>query len=233
MALSEAYAMTGDPRLRDSIHRAASYTLKAQNPQTGGWRYHVHLNGDPGDLSQFGWQAMALASCEHGGVSLPVQTRPLMARFLDSVAAGRDGGLAVYRPVPGQRPTPAMTAEALAMRSLLNLPSTLASQLEAKRFLIENLPGRGEENLYYCTNATLALFQQRDEYWRVWNDALKSHLTATQVQSGANAGSWDPRCIWAAMADVSTVRLSLPLSRSLLPLPSSLPRKPNRQPTSS
>ncbi len=40
-------------------------------------------------------------------------------RFLDSVTWGT-GGLAIYRPVPGQLPTTAMTAEAYAMRLMLN-----------------------------------------------------------------------------------------------------------------
>ena len=90
-----------------------------------------------------------------------------------------------------------MTAEALAMRMLLNYPLSNAGQLEANRLLLQNLPGRSEENLYYWYYATLGLFQQQDEVWRVWNDALKTHLTSTQVLSGPAVGSWNPRCIWA------------------------------------
>ena len=197
LAVAEAFAMTGDRRLLDPIQRAAGYTLRAQNPQTGGWRYQSQLSGDPGDLSQFGWQAMALSSCEHAGIALPTGTQSKMAKFLDSVAAGRDGGLAVYRPVPGQSPTTAMTAEAFAMRMLLNHPLSIAGQQEANRYLLQNLPGKGEENIYYWYYATLALFQQQDESWRIWNDAMKAHLTSTQIVSGSSAGSWDPRCIYA------------------------------------
>ncbi len=197
LALAEAYAMTGDRRLLDPIQRAAAYTLRAQNPQTGGWRYQSQLTGDPGDLSQFGWQAMALSSCEHAGIGMPTGTQAKMTKFLDSVAAGRDGGLAVYRPVPGQSPTTAMTAEAFAMRMLLNHPLSVAGQQEANRYLLQNLPGTGEENLYYWYYATLALFQQQDDAWRIWNDAIKTHLTSTQVVNGSATGSWDPRCIWA------------------------------------
>ena len=197
LALAEAFSMTGDRRLLDPIQRAAGYTLRAQNPQSGGWRYQSQLTGDPGDLSQFGWQAMALSSCEHAGIALPSETHGKMAKFLDSVVSGREGGLAVYRPVPGQSPTTAMTAESLAMRRLLNHPLSLAGHQEANRYLLQNLPGTSEENLYYWYYATLALFQQQDENWQVWNNAMKSHLTATQVVSGPARGSWDPRCIWA------------------------------------
>ncbi len=61
LALAEAYAMTHDERLQDSLVRAAQFTLNAQDVRGGGWRYRA---GDAGDLSQFGWQAMALRSVE-------------------------------------------------------------------------------------------------------------------------------------------------------------------------
>jgi hypothetical protein len=197
LAVAEAYAMTGDPQLLKPMQRAAGYTLQAQNPHTGGWRYQFQFTGDPGDLSQFGWQAMAIHSCEHAGLQLPAGTLPLMTKFLDSVSTGRAGGLAVYRPMPGQRPTPAMTAEALALRMLLDHPLTSLGQQEANQMLLQHLPGQSEENLYYWYYATLGLFQQQNEAWQVWNEAMKSHLTSTQVLSGPTTGSWDPRCIWA------------------------------------
>ncbi len=65
-ALAEAYAMTGDPMLIDCVRDAAKHTLACQNERTGGWRYSARevVQGDPGDLSQFGWQAMMLHSAE-------------------------------------------------------------------------------------------------------------------------------------------------------------------------
>ena len=51
MALNEAYAMTSDQRLLPYVEQAVRYTLAAQSPVTGGWRYHP---GDDGDTSQFG-----------------------------------------------------------------------------------------------------------------------------------------------------------------------------------
>jgi hypothetical protein len=39
LAVAEAYALTGDPRLREPLQRAAGYSLQAQNSRTGGWRY--------------------------------------------------------------------------------------------------------------------------------------------------------------------------------------------------
>jgi hypothetical protein len=195
-ALAEAYAMSGDPRLVDPIHRGAMHTLKFQNPQSGGWRYQAPIAGEPGDLSQFGWQAMALLSAQHAGFALSPELRSRLHRFLDSVAAGRHGGLAVYRPLPGQIPTVSMTAEALATRRLLGYPLIAAAEQEAEASLLQALPGTGEENVYYWYYATLALFPKQDASWQRWNQALKNHLVATQQPAGATRGSWDPRCIW-------------------------------------
>lgn len=197
LALSEAYAMSGDRRLMDAIQRGAAYTLRAQNPQTGGWRYQLQLTGDPGDLSQFGWQAMALTSARHAGVTITPDIEAKLRRFLDLVGKGQHGGLAIYRPVPGQRPSVAMTAEALASRRLLAYPLSEAGEQEATQFILQSLPGRSEENVYFWYYATLALFQRQDQAWQVWNEALKSHLVSTQSVSGNMTGSWDPRCIWA------------------------------------
>jgi hypothetical protein len=183
--------------LVEPIQRGAAYTLRAQNPQTGGWRYQLQLTGDPGDLSQFGWQAMALTSARHAGVAITPDTQMKLQRFLDLVGKGQYGGLAIYRPVPGQRPSVAMTAEALASRRMLGYPLTAAGDKEATQFILQSLPGRSEENVYYWYYATMALFQRQDQAWQIWNEALKAHLVSTQNSNGALAGSWEPRCIWA------------------------------------
>lgn len=213
LALAEAYGMTGDPALLPAIRDACDYSHAAMNPQTGGWRYEFPT-GDPGDLSQFGWQAMLLNSASnHRSYELSQQSRFLMHRFLDSVSTGRHGGLAVYRPVPGMIATPAMTAEALASRLLLGFPLTATAADEGQRMLLKNLPGQSEENLYYWYYATLAMYQMRgdtlgtphsnfvannssDAAWIQWNEAIKKQLCSTQVPHGKMEGSWNPSCVW-------------------------------------
>ena len=60
--------MTGDVRLREAVQRAVAYTVAAQDPYGGGWRYRA---GDPGDTSQLGWQLMSLKSAELAGIPIP------------------------------------------------------------------------------------------------------------------------------------------------------------------
>src|SRR5206468_8253610 len=70
LALSEAYALSGDDRLLPGLRRALQFTIDAQHAG-GGWRYQPQ---DPGDMSQFGWQLMSLKSAELGGMGVPAQT---------------------------------------------------------------------------------------------------------------------------------------------------------------
>lgn len=191
LALSEADAMTGDHRLRPFVRRAAEYSIQAQHPTTGGWRYQP---GDRGDMSQFGWQVMALHSAELAGVELPGKTRDGSVRFLGSVASGRHQGLASYR--QGERASVTMTAEALACRSFLQLPRQAPAEQEAARFLLTQPPDRGQLNLYYCYYGTLAMFQIQGDAWQQWNAALRIALLRSQRTDGPHAGSWDPDTVW-------------------------------------
>lgn len=193
LALAEAYAMTHDEWLRRPLQRAVTYTLQAQDPKGGGWRYQPQ---SPGDLSQFGWQAMALRSAERSGMALEPIVKQRMKLFIDSCSTGNFGGLARYRPGEGS-PSPTMTAEALACRLLLNHPIHSSAAAEARDSLIQNLPGTGEDNVYYWYYATLALFQLQDQSWQRWNQVMKARLLSTQRAAyDSEAGSWDPDRVW-------------------------------------
>ena len=201
-ALAEALAMTGDKRLESGVRQAIAYSLRAQHPSTGGWRYRI---GDIGDTSQLGWQMMALASARRGGVDVPPPTWSGIERFLRSVRRGQSGGLASYRP-ESALPSAAMTAEAWYCRQLLGEITGGAIEdraaAEATSQLIASLPNDRETNLYYWYYASLALHgrhaasEPARAAWITWNDALTSVLLPSQIADGPNAGSWDPNCLW-------------------------------------
>jgi hypothetical protein len=200
-ALAEALAITGDKRLEPAVRRAVEYSLRAQHPSTGGWRYRP---GDLGDTSQLGWQLMSLWSAERAGVRVPPQTWTGAERFLRSVERGRTGGLASYRP-DGPPSTP-MTAEAMYCRLVVanaldgNL-NQLASD-EATAAILAVPPEPQRVNLYYWYYGTLALHHQQEKNseaaaaWQAWNTALSTVLVNSQLGEGPEAGSWEPNCIW-------------------------------------
>ena len=123
-----------------------------------------------------------------------------MIKFLRERSLGTSKGLATYRdlgvgftPLP---PTRSMTAEALFCKQMLGLNRTNPQSLEAVGYLMERLPDRRSEDLYYWYYGTLAMYQYGGSEWRSWNTALRDYLVADQRTTGHAAGSWDPKAPW-------------------------------------
>jgi len=191
LALSEALAMTGDERLLQPVQRGVDYSVAAQNRIDGSWRYQP---GDSGDMSQFGWQVLALHSAKLGGAVVPVETFQRMETFLQKCTSGVGNGLASYR--PGQGPSTTMTAEALLCRYFLQDTVSPATSQEAARRLAAERPTPHHVNLYYWYYGTLSMYHTGGTDWEQWNSELKKTLLSLQVKSGKNAGSYDPICVW-------------------------------------
>jgi len=193
LAVGEACALAGDNALRPAFDRAVRHTLAMQHPATGGWRYAA---GDRGDTSQLGWQVMVLATARQAGLAAGLEPAEARARvFLQSVSSGRAGGLASYR--PGERPSVAMTAEALVCRLLLGLPVHEPSVREALDSLAAAPPEAAHPNAYTWYYATLASFHAGGPQWEAWNARLLAALLPLQRRGpGSLAGSWDPDPVW-------------------------------------
>ncbi len=190
-SMSEAYAMTHDRRLEPPLRQALGYTLATQHPTTGGWRYQPR---ESGDLSQLGWQLMSLKSADLAGLAMPEQTRDGAVRFIRSVGAGPNGGLASYRPY--EAPTRPMTAESLVCRQFMGMARDNPAANEAGDYLLGELPSKDHVNLYYWYYGTLGMYQLQGVYWERWNAALQAALVGQQATGGDLTGSWDPKCIW-------------------------------------
>jgi hypothetical protein len=190
-ALGEAYGMTGERRLEQSLRRAIGYTVAAQDPYGGGWRYRPR---DEGDTSQLGWQFMSLKSADLAGIRTPEATRQGIVRYLQSVTSGRSGGLASYRPM--EAPSRTMTAEAMLCWQFLGLPREHPACDEAAGFLLVAPPGVGQANFYYWYYGTLVMYQFQGDGWQRWNVAVATQLVNLQNKEGPLAGSWDPDTAW-------------------------------------
>jgi hypothetical protein len=188
VAVCEAYAMTSDERLQRCAQRAIEYTIDCQDTLTGGWRYQ---RSDPGDMSQFGWQVLALQSAQQAGISTPAETQRLMLKFLQSCNTGLKRGLASYR--PGFGATAAMTAESMACRVWLgsqNKPEQLA---EGTQYLLQRLPSIEQPDFYYWYYGSLSLRFVGGEPWERWTVAL----TQTLPEMQRSDGSWSAVTKWA------------------------------------
>ncbi|MEE3370222.1 MAG: hypothetical protein VX346_12860 [Planctomycetota bacterium] len=191
LALGEACVASDDQRLQPYLQRGVRFTLNAQHPTTGGWRYQP---GDRGDTSQFGWQVMSLRTAQLAGIEVPARARTGMLRFLQSVSSTRQPGLASYR--RGERSTPSMTAEALVCRFFLQVPRNTTIETGAVELLRRSLPTANPVNYYYWYYGSLGLFQLGGEPWKTWNGALLQTLLPRQRTEGPEAGSWDPDSVW-------------------------------------
>ena len=192
IALAECCAMTGDATLRPPLEKAVQYTLSMQSPSTGGWRYAA---GDKGDTSQLGWQVMLLASGRQAGLTGMESAEARARTFLQSVSSGRAGGLAAYR--PGERPSMAMTAEALACRLFLGMPADHPCVGEAVDVLARSPPETRSPNAYAWYYATLASFHAGGPQWEAWNRRLQAALLPLQRRESSGLdGSWDPDPVW-------------------------------------
>lgn len=202
LAVSEAFALSGDDRLLPGLQRALAFTINAQSA-AGGWRYETpagyaarrpNMPIDPGDMSQFGWQLMSLKSADLGGLPMPIATRVKMVRFLQSCSIGKNRGLAGYR--PGDRATRTMTAEALVCRYFLDAENSPAALDEGTAYVMDERPSQRAANYYYWYYGTLAMFQRQGDDWQRWNAALQAELLARQQWNAPNAGSFDPDDLW-------------------------------------
>ena len=187
VAVCEAYAMTRDERLQGCAQRAIEYTIDCQDMLTGGWRYQ---RSDPGDMSQFGWQVLALQSAQQAGIPTPPERQRLMLKFLQSCNTGLKRGLASYR--PGFSATPAMTAESMACRIWLNTQNKPEQMAEGIQYLLKRLPSQEQPDFYYWYYSSLSLRFVGGEPWQRWADALKKSLPPMQRSDG----SWSAVTKW-------------------------------------
>jgi hypothetical protein len=191
LALCEAYALTGDARLRGPVERAVGFLVRARSKDGLAWRYSPGASDS--DTSILGWAVMALKSGKSAGIAIPPETQAGIFAWLRKVSKGTSGGLAFYDFEPNKtNVTPTMTAEAWACRQFLEVGGPGPASDEAARYLIQNKTDRGEYNIYYLYYGTLAMYQHGGDAWSTWNGRVRDDVVKRQRTKGHMAGSWDP-----------------------------------------
>ncbi|MEW4571229.1 hypothetical protein AB1L88_25435 [Tautonia sp. JC769] len=207
LALSEAYALSGDPKLKAPVDRAVAFLVDSQYPGLMGWRYlpRGEIRRTPaeggrgwdyephppvGDTSVLGWVVMVLKSASEVGIEVPSTAAQSARNWLQRVADGDAEGLARYQP---SRPAdPVMSAEAWVCRQFLGFGGPGAASTEAASYLLQHPPSADTFNSYYWYYATLAMYQAGGPAWDRWNPLVRDTLVDLQHREGHKAGSWDP-----------------------------------------
>jgi len=217
IALCEAYGITRDPNLKPPAERSIAYTLAAQHPSKGGWRYNP---GDSPDTSITAWQIMALHSARMAGLAVPESAFEKARLWLDLAGGGRHGGLYGYQK-PGKS-SPAMIAAGMFCRQLDLVPPTAPIMRESAQALKMEPIDTENPDFYHIYYATLALYQHQGPIWQNWNTQLRTNLPLLQRKTGRHTGSWDLSSgITSAggrVASTTLATLSLEVYYHLLPI---------------
>lgn len=194
IALCEAYALTGDERLRPPVERAVAFLVRSRARDGLAWRYAPGSDGRAldavGDTSILGWVVMALKSAREVGITVPGAVRAGTLGWLSKVSSGDAGGLAKYQ--PWDNVTPTMTAEAWVCRQFLGVGGPGPSGAEAADYLLLHDTDGGSHNYYYWYYGTLAMYQHGGDPWFRWNGRVRDAIVGRQRVRGHSSGSWDP-----------------------------------------
>ncbi len=182
IALCETAALTRDARYSKPAYQAVKFTIAAQDPKGGGWRYSLN---EAGDTSAVGWQIMALKSAQNGKIKVPGGVFKLADKFLDSVQGEKGATYGYMNPTA----TPPMTAVGLLCRMYMGWDRRNPILQKGVAYLDQAKPS--PNNMYYNYYATQVLHHWGGDEWKRWNDVMRDHLIRTQVRDGVEAGSWD------------------------------------------
>ena len=214
LALSEAFALTGNAKFGLPAQRAIDFLVAAQNPGLG-WRY-VARSGD-NDTSVTQWAVMALKSAEMAGLHFPAECFDGALSFLDRVTYKEEGSSTGGRraagyvfagradvSIPGinddfnQHPT---TTAISAMCRMFVTKRRDSSVTDAISIVMDDLPRWKQAciDFYYWYAGSLALFQHtagKGATWDRWYEAVASALLPGQNRGGCAGGSWEPDGRW-------------------------------------
>ena len=203
LAMCEAYALTGDPALKDSATKAVGFLLASQHPSKGGWRYQPQDDKSMGDLSVTGWCLMALHTARMAKIDIPSETFGGASAFLDSVEVS-NGSRYKYLPNdPNNKMSPAMTAEGLLCRQWLGWPKNWPAMNDGVKFLLapEQAPqwAAGRRNVYEWYYVAQTLHNIGGDDWKNWYGPVARLIIDHQKKAGSNKaptdimGSWGPK----------------------------------------
>ena len=188
LALSEGYALTQSPMLREPLERVIKVILVSQKvpkdapKNEGGWRYSP--DSKDADLSVAGWQIMALKSARNAGIEIPSQAFKKAEDYVWNMYGGPGFGYS------GPNTAPAMTAVGVLCQQFLG--NSDDRRLRPALDYLSKPPMAPMDwekggTLYGWYYTTQAMFQGGRNYWTDWNKTMRDVLVKSQNEDG----HWD------------------------------------------
>ncbi len=213
MVLSEAYAMSNDPRLRVPTQKAVDVLLARQNPDPKGgypmgWDY-LGANPERNDSSVTGWCVMALKAAQSAGLNVG-QGLDGGKNWLEHAWQAANPDHQKLDPYKGQSSFPytwnakagtterdhltavgAMCAVFLGHQRGDPMLETMCNRIMATDFPASVTYPTNTCLLYYNTMAIFQASKPTDERWRKWDAQVIPALIKAQRRDGCFDGSWD------------------------------------------
>jgi hypothetical protein len=219
IAVSEAYALTSDNKLKVAAQKAVNFVASAQTT-AGGWDYGP--GGGAFDTSVGGWNLMGLKSAQMAGLSVPKTTLGKVNQWLDAAASPTGAGYG-YRG-PGADSASAMTAVGLLCREYMGWgPRNPALAKGVDILNASAAPSSGLNNMYYYYYATQVCHHFGGKAWDKWNVRMRDALIADQdkgndPKKAHQKGSWDCKDFAGRLMSTSLCLLTLEVYYRHLPL---------------
>lgn len=182
IAVADAYAMTQDQSLKESLTLAHQYILNSQH-RGGGWRYRPNSRGD---MLITGWQILALKSLQRCGIQTPAEVWQRTIAFVDSLEVS-DGTAFRYH-ISETRSRDVPTAVGLLNQMYLQWPRDHRSLDRGANNLVDRRVSK--DDIYFNFYTTLLLHHLQHDSWEHWNTRVRDHLIDTQATRGHESGSW-------------------------------------------
>ena len=192
IALSEAWALTGDPALEQPVREAQKYICAAQNEFNGSWGYQP---GQAGDLTITGWQVTALKSCKLAGIRVDQNVWNKAKQFVESTT-DTSGLFGYKRPFnrklsARKRDYQLKTTTAVGTLTQMHMGSTLERGSIQNGIAYLAKEGVSKTDIYFDYYATQVFRHYGGDQWKEWNAVMRKHLVDTQDRSnGHTRGSW-------------------------------------------
>ncbi|MBI4613810.1 MAG: terpene cyclase/mutase family protein [Planctomycetes bacterium] len=211
-ALVEAYAMSGAPELLEPARKAVAFLVAAQNPGKG-WRYKPRAGDN--DTSVTGWAIVALLDARSAGFEVPPEAFEGARSWIDSATdeeslrtgyiSRGDTGARLRDQIGRFATVETSTAISILARLLLGTRRDDPLVYGQGVLLLQSRPawdpsggpgGTSTIDFYYWYYGTLAMHQMGWEFWKEWNEKMKTAIVGHQRTDGDECGSWDPIDAW-------------------------------------
>jgi Squalene-hopene cyclase C-terminal domain len=217
LALTETYAMTKDPSLKQPSQKAVDYMLKLQSPYSGwGHNYGTRFGADNGaDVTGTAWGIQVMKAAKIGGLRVDGKGWNGSRALLDKVTRKVKGTgsneiwACGYKTATQANPRATVRNACGLLGYLYMGDKTGVRHIDGLcRGLVQNPPQwnpkfgprshpkSSGQNMYGWYYGSMALFQVGGTYWRQWNGAMKKCLVENQRKGGCADGSWDPLFLW-------------------------------------